>query len=136
MASTKYNWVSDNGWVSKISIGISLSLIMNFAHADRCSADAEFKHAYPANEIPSKFKFKFRVTSDQCERWSCRGYVHYKIHYETEGGTSLSKSSLVRYTIPDGQDSVEITDETYPSSGSGKITVRDIEIGEITCSSP
>lgn len=105
------------------------------AMADPCSADAEFLHSYPSNDNNTKFKFKFKVSSDDCDRYGCSGYVHYEIHYQWKDGDSNSKSTLVSYRIRAGQRSVEVTDETYPSS-VGPIKIRDIELGEISCRTP
>jgi hypothetical protein len=106
------------------------------AYADRCTAVAEFLRAYPANEVPSKFKFKFRVSSEDCQRYGCSGYVHYTIHFQYSDGDSNRKSTLVSYRIPAGQEVREVTDETYPSGALMKVQVRDAEIGEVSCTSP
>lgn len=102
----------------------------------KCSVDAEFVHSWPVDKDNDKFKFKFRVSSDDCDEYSCRGYVHYRIHYDWRSGGSNSKSTLVRYTIPNGQRSMEITDETYPSGANMALNVRDVEIGKISCYLP
>jgi hypothetical protein len=102
----------------------------------KCNGEAKFMHSWPVDKGNDNFKFKFRVSSDDCGEYSCRGYVHYRIHYDWRSGGSNSKSTLVGYTIPKGQRSVEVTDETFPSGASMAVDVRDVEIGEISCSSP
>lgn len=107
------------------------------AYADKCLAEAEFIHSYPANSDNTQFNFKFRVSSDDCKRYSCGGYVHYTIHYQTEEGKSYTKSTLTRYRIPSGQRSTEVTDAIYPHFMSAKnLIIRDAEIGEVSCSTP
>lgn len=107
------------------------------ANADTCLAEAEFIHSYPANKDNSRFKFKFRVSSESCATYGCSGYIHYRIHFEWATGGSSSKSTLTSYRIPSGQRSMEVTDETFPASVSNANTiVRDVEIGEVSCSSP
>jgi hypothetical protein len=102
----------------------------------KCGTDAEFVHSWPVDKDNDKFKFKFRVSSDDCDQYSCRGYVNYRIHFTWLSGGSSGKSTLVRYTIPKGQRSIEVTDETFPSGANMAINVRDVEIGEVSCSSP
>lgn len=106
------------------------------ANATRCTAEAEFMHSYPANELPSKYKIKHRVSSDDCTKYGCSGYVHYTIHYAYEDGTPNEKSALVSYRISAGQKSREVTDEVYPDTGTSKTRVRDVEIGEVSCTTP
>lgn len=119
-----------------VVLASGLALAAGSARADRCTADAEFLHSYPANQDKTKFKFKFRVSSDDCTRYGCTGYVHYRIHFDYKSGSSNGKSTLVSYRIPAGQKSREITDETYPSGVSSGIAVRDVEIGEVSCRTP
>jgi hypothetical protein len=104
--------------------------------ATSCRAEAEFVHAYPANSGPSKFKIKFRVSSYDCKQYSCNGFIKYRIHYQYTGGDSNSTYKLVRYRVGSGQTTTEVTDETYPSYASDKVTLRDIEVSEVSCSSP
>lgn len=116
--------------------GAAIFVFSSAANAARCTAEAEFMHSYPANELPSKFKIKHRVSSDDCTKYGCSGYVHYTIHYAYTDGTQNEKSTLVSYRISAGQKSREVTDEVYPDTGTSKIKVRDVEIGEVTCSTP
>lgn len=102
----------------------------------KCTTDAEFVHSWPIDKANDEFKFKFRVSSDNCNEYSCRGYIHYKIHYNYKSGGDNTKSTLVRYTIPNGQRSAEVTDKTFPSFAGAKLDIRDVEIGEVSCSSP
>ena len=122
-------------FLGAIAMGGMLGLSAT-AYADSCKAVADFTHAFPANERPSKFKFKFRLESDDCKEYGCSGWVHYRIHFEYESGRSNAKSTLVRYRIPAGQKSREIMDETYPAGGTDRIKVRDVEITEVSCSTP
>ena len=122
--------------LATVVLACGLALAAGAARADRCTADAEFLHAYPANPDKTKYKFKFRVSSDDCTRYGCTGYVHYRIHFDYKSGRSNGKSTLVSYRIPAGQKSREVTDETYPSSVGLGIAVRDVEIGEVSCSTP
>lgn len=101
----------------------------------KCTTDAEFVHSWPAGDSNYKFNFKFRVSSDDCTRYSCSGYVHYRIHFNYPGGSS-GKTTLVKYYIPAGQRSTEVTDSTYPFIVGTKIDVRDVDIKEVSCSSP
>lgn len=120
--------------------GLTLVLVCAWAtsaYADDCLAEAEFIHSYPTNKDNSQFKFKFRVSSENCERYGCSGYVHYKIHFQWARGGSSSKSTLTSYRIPAGQRSREVTDELFPAGALSLNTIiRDVEIGEISCSSP
>lgn len=119
------------------TIALLVMLVCNCGvSAASCRAEAEFVHAYPANSGPSKFKIKFRVSSDDCRQYSCNGFIKYRIHYEYTAGASNSTSKLVRYRVASGQTSTEVTDETYPSYASDKVTLRDIEVSEVSCSSP
>ena len=104
--------------------------------AGKCTADAEFVHSYPSNDTKSKFKFKFRVSSDNCTEYSCTGYVHYRVHFDYESGISNSDTTLISYRIPKDQKSREITHEMYPASSDSKLKIRDVEIQEVTCSTP
>lgn len=105
-------------------------------YADQCLAEAEFIHSYPANTDNTKFKFKFRISTEGCTNYSCSGWVRFRIHYDWMSGGSNSRSTLVKYYIPKGQRSVEVTDETYPSNASSSLNIRDVEIGEVSCSTP
>lgn len=122
-------------FVSAAVVAILLSAATS-AQADRCHASSDFLKSYPANEIPSKFKFKFRVESDECTRYACRGYVKYTIHYQYKDGDSNKNSSLVSYTIRPGDGETEVTDEHYPSGSSTKIQIRDVDVTEVTCATP
>ena len=107
------------------------------AYADRCLAEAEFIHSYPANPDNSKFKFKFRVSSEECKGYSCGGWVQYTIHYQTEEGKSYTKSTLTKYYISRGQRSAEVTDEIHPHFMTTKnLIIRDAAISEVSCSTP
>jgi hypothetical protein len=101
----------------------------------KCTTDAEFVHSWPDGQSNYRFNFKFRVSSDDCSRYGCNGWVHYRIHFNYPGGSS-GKTTLVRYRIPQGQRSTEVTDSTYPFNVGTKIDIRDVEIGEVSCSSP
>lgn len=119
----------------RAAIGVLICVWGGEANAGDCRAEAEFIHSYPANKDNSKFKFKFRVSSDDCVLYSCSGYVHYRIHFEWASGGSSSKSTLVRYYIPSGQRFTEVTDETFPTSVSNSNTIiRDVEVKEVSCS--
>ena len=120
----------------RLLLALSFLTVSQLVLADRCVADAEFVRAFPTNEYPSKFKFKFRVASDDCNRYGCTGWVHYRIHYEYKSGTSNAATTLVRYRIDDGQRFTEVTDETYPGLATSPIQVRDVEINEVSCSTP
>jgi hypothetical protein len=104
-----------------------------FAQAKDCSVDPEFKHAYPANDTGNKFKLKFKVSSDDCAESRCEGMIKFRIHYDYDSGDSNSRTTHVLYSIPQGQRSTEVTTETYPSSSSGRIKVRDVEIYDSSC---
>lgn len=106
------------------------------AHADQCIAEAEFLHSYPANNDNTKFKFKFRISSEGCTNYGCSGWVRYRIHYDWISGGSNSSSTLVKYHISKGQRSVEVTDETFPSGATMSLNVRDVEIFDVSCSTP
>lgn len=118
----------------------SLFILLSFsgaANADDCNAEAEFLRSYPANNTPSKFKFKFRVESDDCDKYGCTGHVHYRIHYQDKDGDAReSESKIESYRIREGDTSREITHETYPGRASSPIQVRDVDITEVTCSTP
>lgn len=105
------------------------------ARALECRAESEFLHSYPANANNSLFKFKFRVSSDDCKDESCRGHVQYTIHYQTEQGKSWTKSKRVGYSIARGQRATEVTDETYPHETYivKNLIIRDVEISEVSC---
>lgn len=101
----------------------------------KCTTDAEFVHSWPVDKSNDEFKFKFRVSSDECNKYSCTGYVHYRIQFNYQGGNS-GKTTLVSYRIPQGQRSTEVTATTFPFVVGTKIDVRDVEIREVSCSSP
>lgn len=101
----------------------------------KCMTDAEFVHSWPVDTAKDQFKFKFRVTSDDCDKYGCSGYVHYRIHFNFQGGNS-GKTTLVRYRISGGQRLTEVTDKTFPFVVGTKIDVRDVEIKEVSCSTP
>lgn len=125
--------------VNRIARGVlaaGLVALAQSAQAERCAADAEFVHSYPSNSSKSEFKFKFRISSDDCKEYGCTGFIHYRIHFDYDSGTSSGKTTLVGYRIPAGQKSREVTDETYPASAGSKIKVRDVEIGNVSCSTP
>jgi hypothetical protein len=102
----------------------------------KCTPDAEFVHSWPVDKDNDKFKFKFRVSSDDCNEYSCRGYIHYRIHFNWRSGGNNTKTTLVRYTIRKGQRATEVTDELFPSGANMALNVRDVEINEVSCSSP
>ncbi len=106
------------------------------AMADRCTAEADFERAYPSNSNATRYKFKFRTSSDDCTEYGCSGYVHYRIHFLYSSGNPNSKTTLVSYRIPAGQRSRDITDETFPSGAGMSVQVQDVEITEVTCSTP
>lgn len=117
------------------SIAIAGSLVSTPSLANRCTAHAEFIDSYPANSDQSAYKFKFHVTSSDCEKYSCRGYIHYRIHFAFKSdGNSSGKTTLISYAIPEGQDTIEVTDRTYPASTP--VEIQDVELNEVTCSSP
>jgi hypothetical protein len=101
--------------------------------SDGCTTDAEFVHSWPVDKANDEFKFKFRVSSDDCSESSCSGYVNYRIHFNWRSGGNSGKTTLVRYRIPRGQRSAEVVDETFPSGASMAVDVRDVEIGEVSC---
>jgi hypothetical protein len=101
--------------------------------ADSCKAIADFTHAFPADDRSTKFKFKFRVESDDCNEYACSGWIHYRIHFEYENGAANTKATLVSYRIPAGQQSREVMAATYPSGATMSIRVRDVEITEVSC---
>ena len=106
------------------------------ARADQCAAVADFTHAFPSNELPSRFKFKFRLESSDCKEYACTGFVHYRIHYDYASGGSNAKTTLVRYRIPVQQKSVEVLDEVFPAGGTTRVKVRDVQVTQVTCSTP
>lgn len=125
---------------TKVLMGVMVLLMVctwgASAYADQCVAEAEFLHSYPANNDNTKFKFKFRISSAECTNYSCSGWVRYRIHFDWISGGSNSKSTLVKYFISKGQRSVEVTDETFPSSATLSLNVRDVEIFDVSCSTP
>jgi hypothetical protein len=102
----------------------------------RCTTDAEFVHSWPVDKANDQFKFKFRVSSDDCDEYSCTGYVHYRIHFNWRSGGNSGKTTLVSYRIPRGQRSTEVTHETFPSGANMALDVRDVEIREVSCRTP
>lgn len=124
----------------KVLMGIMVLVLVSTcgasAYADQCLAEAEFLHSYPANNDNTKFKFKFRISSEECTNYSCSGWVRFRIHFDWISGGSNSKSTLVKYFISKGQRSVEVTDETYPSGATLSLNVRDVEIFDVSCSTP
>jgi len=101
-----------------------------------CTSDAEFVHSWPVDKANDQFKFKFRVSSDDCNEYGCSGYVNYRIHFNWRSGGNSGKNTLVSYRIPKGQRSTEVTDETFPSGANMAIEVRDVEIREVSCRTP
>lgn len=117
-----------------ISSAILLLSLSWTAFAEKCNAEAEFLKAYPANDVPSKFKFKFRVESDDCVESSCMGFIQTKIHYQTAEGRSTWSEKQIRYRIKGGETSTEATDETYPGGPLYPIQINDVDVMEVSCS--
>jgi hypothetical protein len=116
---------------------VAMCLWQSVAYADRCLAEAEFIHSFPTNKDNSRFKFKFRVASENCTTYGCTGYIRHRIHFEWATGGSSATSTLVSYRIPAGQRSVEVVHEMFPASGPNANTIiRDVEVGEVSCSTP
>jgi len=122
-------------WIASC-IFLATYVVSSRAVADECKAIADFTHAFPTNDLPSEFKFKFIVESDDCSEYGCTGWIRYRIHFEYESGQPNSKSTLVQYRIPAGQESREVMDETYPAGGTDIIKVRDVEITSVSCTTP
>lgn len=101
---------------------------------DGCTADAEFVHSWPVDKANDQFKFKFRVSSDDCSESSCSGHVNFRIHFNWRSGGNSAKTTLVSYRIPKGQRSTEVTHETFPSGAGMALDVRDVEMREVSCS--
>lgn len=101
-----------------------------------CTADTEFVHAWPVDTRKDEFKFKFRVTSTDCQAYGCSGYVRHRIHFNWKGVGGGGKSTLFKYYIPKGQRSTEVTQSTFPGGVGLAVDVRDVEIRETSCTSP
>lgn len=115
---------------------IFLSLTIHSAYADSCSARANVDNFYAIDKESTKYKIKFNVTSNDCKKYSCKGYVDYRIHFITETGTSSSKTTLVRYHINANESSTDITEQTYPMSYSTSVDVKDVDVLSVSCSTP
>lgn len=116
---------------------ISLYLYANagFGAMDRCSAAADYVRSWPLNDSKSKWAFKFKISSNECDRYSCRGYIHYTIHYRNQYGSRTS-TTLVSYTIARRDHNTEVVQETYPGPTGIPIQVDDVEISDVSCTSP
>jgi len=101
-----------------------------------CTAEADFVHSWPVDKANDEFKFKFRVSSDDCGEYSCNGYLHYRVHFNWRSGGNSAKTTLISYRIPRNQRSVEVTDKTFPGPVGIPLDVRDVEIKEVSCTSP
>lgn len=112
-----------------------LSMTSSPLRAERCSANAEVERFW---EVTPNFKYKvkFTVESSDCDEYSCRGYIKFRSHYSYLDGDSNSSREITAYTIHKGQSRGEVVKEIIPSSPSLKINLDDIEVGEVSCSTP
>lgn len=113
-------------------IGAS-AIFSSTAHAEKCSAEAEFKRASPVHE-GNAYNFKFRTTSDDCNKYGCTGYISFRIHYAFDDSNQVSKDTVSAYRIKAGQKSVETTDMVV--LGISHANVEDVDVKEVSCSTP
>lgn len=122
---------------AKVTLVVALTAVTVFtssvARADRCSAEAQFVKNWSVKD-GFKYKVKFNVSAASCDEYSCRGYIHYRVHYTWRSGGGNSHTTLSRYTVPKGDSSAEVVDEVIASSMLYDID--DIEITEVSCSTP
>lgn len=122
--------------IAWVVVATGLAAIAGQVRADSCQADAEFQHSWPVDDKKDEFKLKFRVSSDDCTKYGCSGYVKYRIHFNWVSGGNSSKRTLIGYRISQGQKSREVVDTTFPSGAAMAVAIKDVEIESVSCSSP
>lgn len=116
-----------------IFLSILYIIINNQALArESCYARAVFKDSYPLDS--SQFAIEFNVSSSQCKKYACEGYIDYIIHYIADNGKKGVKSTLQPYRINVGESSTISMDSKTPGGlGENPIVVKDVEITSLTC---
>lgn len=116
-------------------IAMTLTAVLSStALADQCTADADYKGSSAINEW--KHRIKFRVSSDDCKEYGCSGHIQYRIHFDYRTGGSNSQSDIVSYRIPRGQHGIDVITERSPGGSSNGSVIKDVEVGEVSCSAP
>ena len=121
--------------MSMLALAVVLALDVTLALASRCSADARTDRFWDVT--PNfKYKVKFTVSSSECQQYSCTGHIQFRSHFRYLTGGENGASHITWYTIPRGQSRADVVTDIIPSLPSLKINLQDIEVREVSCTTP
>jgi hypothetical protein len=118
-----------------VFVGVCLATLARGAFADDCSADAS-SDKYKLTDGDHKYLFSFDVTSDDCQKYSCTGYVDFVITFKIgDQVQELVSRSLVSYRIAEDNKKAHVSVVRYIGVDS-TTKILDVGVEKVTCETP
>ena len=118
-----------------VAAAVVLFIITSSAYADPCKTDAALLSYKPIKS--NNYLFTFSVSSDQCTKYSCNGYVSFSVTYHYPNALSTSEQHFVaRYHIDSGHSKTNIAHEESISYVGANIEIDAVLVTEASCTTP